>query len=685
MVTERCPITQSNSISFNLNVIKGTDNESQQFIIPIIRDTVKIALVLDISGSMAQLVQGTSVTRIDTLKEAVYGLVSKLEELQQGMGDSLAMTYFSSNVIQPNSPISDGFIAIDNTDADFNQWSVMKVYNDLNPRTPLQMTAMGEGLLDAKNKLSLDPSPNLKRIVFLFTDGLQNHGNKVKADGISFTLTNDSLNNYKTNPKDSIQYFPVATWGAGAEPEILQEIADKSNGEVLFTTPATDLSAWFDNMLVNMLDEGSPQVVLNKSWQSYSGENSLQFDLNEHVNTLLIQLNAKDKLTLSVSKDGVNLDSKARVRSGDSYTILSFHFPIIGNSTINSGGKWEIKMNGETQSPLNLSVVVDDHYLDYECTTNKELYTVGDTLHLNTTLTHLGNAISGSANSVTAIILKPGEDLGDLLANYETPELDDSLVDIESGAAQKFTELMMNDSTFYNSLLPEEQVIQLTEGSNGTFSGYYTNTDLAGFYNIIYLMDGEIPNFGKFKRSKTVSTIFVFGQIVEEEPEVVDDAPPASTGGNKNYTVLRIRPRNKFGKYMGPGFKSKINLNINPKKVTQNLTTNTRKTSIKEDITNTKTPYLSEIKDNLDGSYYLYIANLTDTEKWDFSITVRDEVLHDYGSPVIPWWVYLIIIILLLLIYIVRKSGTTKITMWILLIIWLAVIILHYLGYLNFL
>ncbi|MGM0407655.1 MAG: vWA domain-containing protein [Bacteroidota bacterium] len=680
LVTERCPYPQSNSISFTLNATKEGSTEQQQFIIPLIRDSIKLVMVLDISGSMALPVQSGTGSRIDALKDAVNSFVPKLEEFQQDMGDSLAMTYFSSTVIQPNPPISDNFIVIDNTDIDFNNWSVIKVYNDLDPRTPLQMTAMGEGLLDAKNKLLNDDSPNLKRLVFLFTDGLQNYGNKVKDDGISFTLTDDSLNNYSTNPKDSIHYFPVATWAAGDEPEILQEIASKNDGKVLFVTPGTALTDWFNNQLVNMLDKGSPQIVLNKSLHNQSGESVIPFNLNSHINTLLIELNSGEELNMQILKDGVDITSKARLRDGNNFNILSFHFPIPGNEPIHSEGKWEIKLQGETYNPFNLSVIADDHYLNYECSSKREKYTVGDTIWLKTLLSHNNIPISGTSNTVKAVILKPGDDLGDLLSNYDTPDLKDSLIDLNSGVAQKFSELMLNDSSFYNALLPEEQVVDLTDEGNGLFKGYYTSTELAGIYNIVFLMNGEIPAYGKFQRTKTISNVVVFGEVVPEEPEVVQDAPPASSGSNKKYTVLRIRPKNKFGKYMGPGFKSKINLKSDSKHVKLN------KVSTNEKSSNQRTPYLSEIRDNLDGSYYLYIANLSEDKPWDFSITVRGEDLHDYqNSGVPPWWVYLVIIIILLLVYLFKKSGQVKTILWILLIIWLAIIILHYMGYLNFL
>jgi len=159
---------------------------------------------------------------------------------------------------------------------------------------------------------------------------------------------------------------------------------------------------------------------------------------------------------------------------------------------------------------------------------------------------------------------------------------------------------------------------------------------------------------------------------------VVDTFPPAPNVNNKNFAVLLIRPKNKFGYYMGPGFSSKINLKIKSK------THKTHKASLFQVNNERPEPFLSKIKDNLDGSYYLYIANIKDVKKWDFSITIRDEVLHNYAQT-IPLWIYIVLVVLILVIYLARKSNKMKVVSWLLFLIWLIFILLHYTGYLNIL
>ena len=254
-VTATCPLPQISSISFTLNVLKGVDAEQQSFTIPVIRDSLKVALAIDLSEDMAEILGEGPDTKLDLVKTGVNDLVTKLEEYQQGFGDSLAMSYFSTNVIQPNPPISDGYIVIDNTDEDFNNWSSMKVYNDFNPRVPLSKSALGEGLLNAKSKIEMDPSDNLRRIVFLFSDGQQNAGNEIERDGVSFKNSTDSLNNYQSNPKDSIVYVTVSATKAADVPPLMAAIASKNNGISLHIDGnSTEYSTFLNEQLPDFLN-----------------------------------------------------------------------------------------------------------------------------------------------------------------------------------------------------------------------------------------------------------------------------------------------------------------------------------------------------------------------------------------------------------------------------------------------
>lgn len=679
-VTEKCG-SGVNELSFIFRVEKeGSSPDQIKFHVPVKRDRAKIAYVLDLSGSMNLNVQGTTEKRIDELKEAVDLLTASLESFKQE-NDSLSLTYFSSNVIQPELTFFPSeFIPIDNTHNDYTFHSSYRVHYDLDPRVPLQMTAMGEGLLDAKLKLDKDTESDVRRMVFLFTDGLQNWGNQLKDDGISFQTGTDSLNTYQSNPKDSIYYYPVATWAAGEHPERLQNIVDANKGEVLFVTPNSNLASWFNNQLVNMLDHGSPQIVVEKNLSELpESTESFNFNLNDNIPKLIIQRVTDGDIKMSIEKDGVDITSKARAKSGSGFDFAEFNFPIPGNNPIQSGGEWKIIMKGESKNPIYISAIADDHFTEYNCSVNKQNFTVGDTIYFKTELNYLGNPLTETTNSVKAVLLKPGDDLGHLMATYTTPETTNPNIvsDSDSDVSIKFNELLASDTSFYNALLPEEQIIDLTNNNDGTFSGIYTNTDLSGIYNVVYLINAEDSNTGKIQRTKTISTIVTFGQVEEETPIIVDN-----DDNNKSTNIL-IRPRNKFGYFMGPGYASKLKVKINKKPVYHYKIDNYA--SMTHQDVNIKTdPFIDKIIDNLDGSYNIIIANITPDDNPNILVSVRDEVMYEGKLKPIPLWYYILIVLAILILIILQriksKTKVYKTLVWILFLILVIIYILQKYG-----
>lgn len=301
---------------------------------------------------------------------------------------------------------------------------------------------------------------------------------------------------------------------------------------------------------------------------------------------------------------------------------------------------------------------------------------------------------------VKALILKPGDDLGNLLATYQTP---DSMQtnDVDDLAQQKLQSLLVNDSSFYNALLPKEQIVELIQDINGIYSGSYNQTELTGVYKIIYLINGTIPIYGSIERSRIGNAIFVFGNVVKETPEVVDNStvntvtaidttgttPPDSTGTSnqkdKNLTILKIRPKNKFGYFMGPGYKSNIHIAINPGRKA------IKTASLLPLQPSNSDPYIKEVRDNLDGSYYIFIAGIAPRTNPVIEIKIRDEVLYHGKVCPVPTWIYFLLIILLILLILMRyfKSKNVRIyktILWVIALLIFILILLQYYGILKF-
>jgi len=606
-------------------------------------------------------------------------MATSLEEFDQA-GDSIGITYFSSDVYQPEEAnIPDYFIT--------TQGSATKVTADIGLRNPMQMTGMGNGLLNAKAKLNRDKNkaPNTTKMVFLFTDGLQNWGPIVNDDGNTLTTVTDKLNDL-TTAKDSIRYYTMATWQAGLAPAILSKIAETSHGKVLHVTessPLASLEIWFYDQFTNILDDGSPQIILNKYGNNFTTPATYFFNLNNYVPKLLISLSTGkySNINVSIFKDENDVTAFARQTGTDKYNMWIFDFDQLGDSIQNSGGTWSITVSGDNPYPYNLITLADDHFLDYTCKLNNTIYTVGDTIKFSARLKYLGKTISEDKNSVKAVLLKPGDDIGELLSDYPTPAPDTT--DLGSAASAKFESLMANDTTFYNALLPDEQIIDLICNENGLYTGAFTNTDLTGIYNAIFLINGELAGVGKFERTKIVSSVFKFGQVVPQTPDVTNSqstSTSTSAGpGNaqpKN-TMVTVIPRNIFGNRMGPGFASKIKVAINPGKP--------QKASMISLPGEKSNPVINEIADNLDGSYTIIISGIPKTSNPDIVISVMDEPLYKGKMWPVPWWYYLILALLIIFLLLasyfrITNNKSYKTIIWLFTLLIIIIILLHRIG-----
>jgi len=671
-----CKPEVNNFIEIDLETINNTDGSSdrQKYYLPILRNPVKVVLVLDNSGSMSLPVPGGTAIRWDVLKNAATLFVQKLEGWQQDK-DSIGATYFSTEITQPESPINDGFIAI-TTDSDPNRSSTT-IQTDMAGKGPTFRTAMGKGLLNAKLKLNNNDPINARKLVLLFTDGLQNVEPLVNPDGISLSPGTSVLNDGTCLSLDCIKYYTIGMGDLTSVPEILSQIANANGGVPLTTTTGADegdLYNFFQNQFTYMLTGSSPQIVSRKTGYLTSTGTTYSFPINRNVSKLYFEYINPDasNATLKLEKGGKDLTSLAFPTNGSFYKSLNLNLPILSPEIINSEGDWNLTITGTSTKKYSLTCFVDDHFVDFNCQPEKPVYTVGDILNLTAKVSYAGKLLPKGSAKVQVFLLKPGDDLGDLLAKYSDNRTD-SLKDIDAGAETKFLHLIQSDSSFYKALLPENQIINLEEDTDGVFKGHFDNTELTGVYQLLYIVNGEIPGYGKFERQKQYSAVFKFGQISESSTQL--DAkittPPASTTNDSrgSMATITIKPKNKFGYYLGPGYLSRINVSV----------------------LDSKQGNVKIRKDNLDGSYTFTIVNIPPNIKPDLKISVMGEVLYQgkFPTPKIYLWQYAVLILLILWLvyrYVNAHTGITWIRtlIWVLIIIWLILMILQRFGIIHF-
>jgi len=408
------------------------------------------------------------------------------------------------------------------------------------------------------------------------------------------------------------------------------------------------------------LKGGSPQIVSQKIGKLVNNEYSKTFKINNNCTKILFQLsyNKGDSMYMTIKKGEEVLTEKFSKKESDFYQILSLDLPYKFNDYIYSQGEWTVTVRGNSDEDFILTCITDDHFLNYECKTDNNIYSDGDTINFSVDLNYAGKPLISEKDTVKVVIFKPGDDIGNLLAIYATPDLNQDSIggDDISGYYQKFQALMNNDSSFYNSLLPNEQIITLKHEGNGHYTGSFDKTELSGIYEIHFLLKGEIPGNGKFIREKIKSAVIEFGSLDNSETTIDIDVTQGKTGQTAIFT---IKPKNIFGYYLGPGYLSQIKIDINKK---QGL--------VKDKV------------DNLDGSYTFTIINIPPgINPKDFKIFVKGEQYIPECAPItFLHFIILIILILILLILLIKKSTNKKLknTLWLLLILWILYMILQH-------
>jgi len=665
-----CRPKGSNFISIDLAVVNNSDKstDKQIYYLPILRDPIKIVLVLDKSGSLSLPLIGGSGSNWQLVRNATELFVQRLEVFKQEM-DMVGITYFSSDITEPGNSIGNGFIPI-TTDTDPNR-SFLVIKTDLSTKEPSAQSALGKGVLDAKKKLNEVSQADYNKVALVITDGLQNVKPFINPDGKTLSQGNLTLNDCPCSSFDSIKYYTISLGNNFVSAEILSQMA-QANGGISLIPPIggdeNEIMSAFQEQFSNILDD-RPQIVSRETGLLSATGTTYSYPINGNVSKLYFEFINPDAagVTIKLEKNGKDLTSLATISSGTFYKTINLSLPITSPEWIDPQGVWNVTVTGTSSKRFSLTCYVNDRYLDISCKPSKAVHSVGDVLPLNAKLTFAGKPIIGENCKVEVVVVKPGDDLGNLLSTYVDAKTD-SISDVDQGAQTKFFHLAYNDKNFLKDLLPKSQTITLTGDGAGSFKGQYKNTNITGVYQLIYIVNGEIPGFGKFAREKQYSVICKFAQVDLSSTDIKATITASSNDPNSKTAIINVKPKNKFGYYLGPGFLSTIKLNIDSRQ-----------------------GVIKSAKDNLDGSYTFTIVNVPPSVKPDVGIEVMGEQLYQgkFPTPQIHFWQYLVLIVLVLMLflrYIFAHVGSIwlRTIVWTMIILWILFMILQKFGVINF-
>lgn len=575
------------SMSFVLIV----DGNAREYIINF-RRSLDIDFVLDKSGSMI-LPAVAGVTRWDALKTAVNNFMLKLSNPAFAKtGDRVGVTFFEDGI----TPSSFG-----STLLPLDPGAAVLVQTAMNSLTPGTGTAMGRGLNKAKTKLS---NVNRARDVLLFTDGEQNAVPMVNTNGCD--IGGVPINANCPVLPGSSGNLKIFTIGIGNPSptylSTLQNLATKNGGNCLLTSNGNsftnttsmvigDIDAVFTQAFIDLLRNNSPQLVRTRSGTVGSaGQRLVDFPLNKNVAELLIEVSLGKRFeipqlarlvsTIRITRNGQDVMALGTPRfvgsSPDTYLYgFSFNTERAYVGKLRSEGQWEVTAQPNSLASgltYRITVIADDHQLDYDCSQRLSQPSVGGTQTFITQLSDRGKPIDDA--TITANIYRPGDDVGDLMARNSlkvsapAQQRDRSAVGII-----KYQTLLARDINFVKALTPTEQVVTLTHKGNGRYEGDYTGMNVAGIYQIVFRIRGNDSIRGQYDRYE-MQSMYVQAGPIDVDKSIL------SKGIVNGQFVMVMRPVAVNGRFLGPAATDAFDVNATAAK-------------------------LGSVVDNQDGSYTL--------------------------------------------------------------------------------
>lgn len=546
-----------------------------------------IVFVLDRSGSMNSLTSDTVTTRWAALTTAVNQMTALIPYYAQP-GSRFGLTLFATQAFDDTTA---SFMYNDPT---FHTGLIdivpgpglnTTVSTELGLQSPLGATAMGAGLQDGIHKMEDFSQP---RVVVLFTDGRQNVNPMLEIDGCTYVNLTLEFGDIQVNTgcaaetlaSDFVKIIAIGIGTpSGTYHTTLQKLATQNGGTYLATDNATTFSEGCTSSILLIWDcavalvfyGDSPQMVSSHEGTLSNTVTVPAFDLNKNVGQLLIKLSFSRKFEVPelssilagvrIMKDAIDITRFFQPVFPSDFTnsvLLRTNFFHRGEgetSSIAPEGSYTVRMTAPAnQSPdLGYRVVsyADDHRLNMDWRVSPVAPRVNQPFHPTISLSWRGNPLTNA--NVEALILRPGDDLGDLLAKHPQNVDPSSAPDAGSPGYQKYLHLLEKDPNFLAQLRPKEQWLVLAHQGDGRYSASYNPGDVSGIYQIEYRVRAEDAEFGKIQRQATQSVYTRFGDIDLDKSAV-------STAVRDNNVTINLRPITIDGRFIGPAQGSAFSL-----------------------------------------------------------------------------------------------------------------------------
>jgi hypothetical protein len=543
------------------------------------RKAIDLALVLDKSGSMGWSFDGTNFSppagqsRYDGLKSGINVMADNLSTLTLLATDKIAIRYFESTpspVFIPPLPsvFSGGLVTMNGT-------NLTNAKTEVGLRGPGSGTALGDGILAGKGLLLPGTAGN-RKVMIVFSDGMQNEGDQVKT--VAPNAYQQTVLGTDLNGANELTIHTICLGTSSTNPILMNEIAINNGSGHYFNSMVGDnnefLTTSFLGNMQNILNGSSPQYVGFRSGRfSIDPATSRMtaketFIVNKFVNNVFVVLAAENRnepVFSSVLKDGVELNQYIQRTSGQGYRTFSIKFPIPSLPNMKPDGEWKITaLLGSSPAvgpSYTLSFTVDDHLTKINYSLGNKIFKVGEIL--KPTVSIARNAAAVTTASVQAIILKPGDDINDLLARSNV-KFDPTPGDPSTPDVGKLSELL-KDSAFLAKMKALNRVVTLTfDAAAKNYTGSFSELDVVGVYRCMYMISDNDTLFGSLNRFDQESFNVRFKDI-----DLAHSNLRLSVDSLTGASIITFRPISSTGKFIGPGWGSVISINAPGLKIKQ--------------------------------------------------------------------------------------------------------------------
>lgn len=643
------PTVPGQSIVFRLQVINDAgDSDEETFQLTIDRIPIDLMLILDKSGSMGYSFDGTSFSapigqrRWDGLVTGVSVMAESIKALPLLPNDRLGIRYFESTpnpvFVPTGAPFNGGLVPMTTANLDLAKTEVAS-------RGPGSGTALGNGIVAGKGIL-LPGTPANRKAMIVFSDGMQNSGDLVSETTIgAIEAYKHTLSGADLNGADQFVIHTICLGSSSHNPSLMEGIAN-NNGSGYYDNSiigdqAEFMTTTFVGAMQNVLNGSSPQYVDVRRGRFSNDSVSTRlsatetFVVNKFVKNVFVALVAESKnepIFRSVLKDGVELVQFIQQSSGQGYRTFSIKFPIPSLPNVKPEGEWKVITMLGTRPPIApgymLSLTVDDHLNKITYSSGNKNLRVGDAVTPTVTINR--NTVSVEDATVQAIILKPGDDINDLLARADV-KTEPTPADPSTPDVDKLAQLL-KDSAFVAKMKALNRIVTLTyDAAAKNYVGNFSELDVVGVYRIIFRVTEDDSTFGSLSRYEERSFNVRFKDIDLPNSNMV-----LSLDANGN-SVITCRFISSTGKFIGPGWASVISIDSSS-------------AGLKID----------KVEDLADGTYKIHFnGKLTGTGK----LTLLDETIYNGDLSDIEkgstggfkdlwkkWWFWVLLLILILII-----------------------------------